>query len=97
MKRRSNKKDEDSNINSNTEATSRVGRKSNSNGDSTNVKPVFYDFMGRNHNHKTADLNLAPDSPHSGSSGVTELSSRECDDHEESSSCNSFPYFRRKS
>ncbi|XP_022148869.1 NAC domain-containing protein 83 [Momordica charantia] len=54
-------------------------------------KPVFYDFM-----RKERDLNLAPCCSSSGSSGITEISSNELDDHEESSSCNSFPYFRRK-
>ncbi|KAL3599388.1 hypothetical protein D5086_007306 [Populus alba] len=56
------------------------------------TKPVFYDFMTK---HRTTDLNLAPSSS-SGSSGITEVSCNESDDHEESSSCNSFPYFRRK-
>lgn len=57
------------------------------------TKPVFYDFMTKN---RTTDLNLAPSSSSSGSSGITEVSCNESDDHEESSSCNSFPYFRRK-
>lgn len=56
------------------------------------ARPVFYDFMTKDR----ADLNLAPCSSFSGSSGITEVSSNESDDHEESSSCNSFPYFRRK-
>ncbi|KAH7516775.1 NAC domain-containing protein 83 [Ziziphus jujuba] len=56
------------------------------------ARPVFYDFMTKDR----ADLNLAPCSSSSGSSGITEVSSNESDDHEESSSCNSFPYFRRK-
>ncbi|KAF5449278.1 hypothetical protein F2P56_029742 [Juglans regia] len=57
------------------------------------TRPVFYDFMTKD---KT-DLNLAPASSSSGSSGVTEVSSNESDhDHEESSSCNSLPFFRRK-
>lgn len=58
------------------------------------TKPVFYDFMRKD----GTDLNLAPaSSSSSGSSGVTEVSSHDqSDDHEESSSCNSFPYFRRK-
>jgi hypothetical protein len=57
------------------------------------TKPVFYDFMRKD----GTDLNLAPASSSSGSSGVTEVSSHDqSDDHEESSSCNSFPYFRRK-
>lgn len=56
------------------------------------TRPVFYDFMTKDR----TDLNLAPSSSSSGSSGVTEVSCNESDDHEESSSCNSFPYFRRK-
>ncbi|KAF5741192.1 putative NAC domain-containing protein [Tripterygium wilfordii] len=57
-------------------------------------RPVFYDFMARGGN----DSNLAPCSSSSGSSGITEVSSdnNASDEHEESSSCNSFPYFRRK-
>ncbi|OAY42507.1 NAC domain-containing protein 83 [Manihot esculenta] len=57
-----------------------------------NTKPVFYDFLTKDR----TDLNLGPSCASSGSSGVTEVSSNESDDHEESSSCNSFPYFRRK-
>ncbi|KAF2307390.1 hypothetical protein GH714_026822 [Hevea brasiliensis] len=57
-----------------------------------NTKPVFYDFLTKDR----TDLNLAPSSSFSGSSGITEVSSNESDDHEESSSCNNFPYFRRK-
>ncbi|EEF50084.1 NAC domain-containing protein 83 [Ricinus communis] len=57
-----------------------------------NTKPVFYEFLTKDR----TDLNLAPCSSSSGSSGITEVSSNESDDHEESSSCNSFPYFRRK-
>ncbi|KAF5726649.1 NAC transcription factor [Tripterygium wilfordii] len=57
-------------------------------------KPVLYDFMARG----GTDLNLAPCSSSSGSSGITDVSSdnNASDEHEESSSCNSFPYFRRK-
>lgn len=53
--------------------------------------PVFYDFMAKD--------NLVPPNSSSGSSGITQISGRneESDDHEESSSCNSFPStFRRK-
>nr|UBT01642.1 NAC transcription factor 38 [Litchi chinensis] len=59
-----------------------------------NIKPVFYDFMRKDR----TDLNLAPTSSSSGSSGITEVSSsnHESDDHEESSCCNSLPYFKRK-
>ena len=57
-------------------------------------KPVFYDFMRKE--RAETDLNLVPSSSSSGSSGITEISNNELDDHEESSSCNSFPYFRRK-
>ncbi|CAI9775274.1 unnamed protein product [Fraxinus pennsylvanica] len=45
--------------------------------------PVFYDFMAKDR----TDLNLLPVSSSSGSSGITEI---ESDNHEESSSCNSF-------
>lgn len=100
LKRRSSKNHEDSNLNSSIEVASGVVSRStsNSNNDNNNNShnPVFYDFMGRNGNRKTTDLNLAPSSLYSGSSCVTGLSSNECEDHEESSSCNSFPYFRRK-
>ncbi|KAA8530017.1 hypothetical protein F0562_034551 [Nyssa sinensis] len=50
---------------------------------------VFYDFMGKD---KT-DFNVAPASPSSGSSGITEVS---CHDDQESTSNNSFSSFRRK-
>ncbi|KAL3728521.1 hypothetical protein ACJRO7_033156 [Eucalyptus globulus] len=54
--------------------------------------PVFYDFMAR---HRS-DLNLTPCTSSSGSSGVTELSLRGGpEEHEESSSCNSFSLSRR--
>ena len=54
---------------------------------------VFYDFLAQNR----ADLNRAPPaSSSSATSGITEVSTNESDEHEESSSCNSFPYFRRK-
>lgn len=48
--------------------------------------PVFYDFMAK----EGGDL---PANSSSGSSGITQISGRneESDDHEESSSCNSFP------
>ncbi|CAN1137210.1 NAC domain-containing protein 83 [Linum perenne] len=55
-------------------------------------KPVFYDFMTKG----KRDLNLVPCGSSSGTSGVTDVSSNESDEHEENSSCNSFPYFRRK-
>ncbi|KAE8702378.1 NAC transcription factor NAM-B1 [Hibiscus syriacus] len=57
----------------------------------TTSRPVFYDFLTKN---KT-DLNLVPSSSSSVSSGITQASSNDTDDHEESS-CDSFPYFRRK-
>ena len=60
----------------------------------TSSRPVFYDFLTKD--RTTTDLNLAPSSSSSGSSGITEVSNNDTDDHEESSSCNSFPYFRRK-
>uniref|UniRef100_A0A2P2JQL0 NAC domain-containing protein n=2 Tax=Rhizophora mucronata TaxID=61149 RepID=A0A2P2JQL0_RHIMU len=56
------------------------------------TRPVFYEFLTKD---RTA-LNLAPSSSSSGSSGITEVSSNESDDHEESSRCKDFPYFRRK-
>ncbi|MBA0842544.1 hypothetical protein Goarm_002364 [Gossypium armourianum] len=55
-------------------------------------KPVFYDFLTKDR----TDLNLAPSSSSSVSSGITQVSNNDADDHEESSCCNSFPYFRRK-
>ncbi|XWS54048.1 hypothetical protein CRYUN_Cryun10bG0055200 [Craigia yunnanensis] len=55
------------------------------------TRPVLYDFLTKDR----TDLNLAPSSS-SGSSGITEVSNNDTDDHEESSICNSFPYFRRK-
>ncbi|KAJ8759339.1 hypothetical protein K2173_006859 [Erythroxylum novogranatense] len=55
-------------------------------------RPVFYDFLTK----ERTDLNLAPSSSSSGLSGVTEVSSTESDDHEESSSCHNFPYLRKK-
>lgn len=56
------------------------------------ANPVYYDFMTKNR----TDLNLAPCCSSSGSSGITEASSNESEDHEENSSCNSFSTFRRK-
>jgi hypothetical protein len=53
--------------------------------------PVFYHFMRKG--MARTDLNLVPASSSSGSSGVTDISSNETDDHEESSS---LPFFRRK-
>lgn len=55
--------------------------------------PVFFDFMARDR----TGLNLAPCTSSSGSSGVTEVSSHDGrEEHDESSSCNSFPCTRRK-
>lgn len=52
-----------------------------------NSRVVFYDFLSQN---KT-------DSSSSAASGITEISTHESDhEHEESSSSNTFPYFRRK-
>lgn len=57
------------------------------------LTPVFYDFMANNNNRSnsnrktTRDLNLAPASSSSGSSGITEASS---DGPEETTSCNTF-------
>nr|KJB31047.1 hypothetical protein B456_005G195400 [Gossypium raimondii] len=54
--------------------------------------PVFYEFLSK----ERTNLNPAPTSSSSCSSGITRVSNNDTDDHEESSSCNSFPYFRRK-
>ncbi|KAK8617361.1 hypothetical protein V6N13_080277 [Hibiscus sabdariffa] len=58
----------------------------------TTSRPVFYDFLTKDR----TDLNLVPSSSSSVSSGITQVSSNDTDDHEESSCGNSFPYFRRK-
>ncbi|KAL8258391.1 hypothetical protein R6Q59_030432 [Mikania micrantha] len=55
-----------------------------SNRKSVKSKPVFYDFMAASKKQKT-DLNLAPVSLSSGSSGVTD-DAGSCDEHEENSS-----------
>ncbi|MBA0556722.1 hypothetical protein Golob_026801 [Gossypium lobatum] len=54
--------------------------------------PVFYEFLSK----ERTNLNPAPTSSSSCSSGITRVSNNDTDDHEKSSSCNSFPYFRRK-
>jgi len=46
------------------------------------LKMVFYDFLAQNKTYSSS----------SGASGITQ----ESDEHEESSSSNTFPYFRRK-
>ncbi|XP_022777049.1 NAC domain-containing protein 83-like isoform X2 [Durio zibethinus] len=56
-------------------------------------RPVFYDFLT---SKDMTDLNLAPSSSSSGSSGITQVSNNDTDDHEESVGCSSFPYFRRE-
>lgn len=57
---------------------------------------VFYDFMAKDRKNQLSQL--APVSSCSGTSGITEISYNGRDDHEESSSCNSFsPPRRRKS
>ncbi|KAK4780728.1 hypothetical protein SAY87_016834 [Trapa incisa] len=101
LKRRGSKNDDGGGSRSIMNITST--RSSNNNNDrNDHLMPVFYDFMGGNRGgsgHKAADLNLAPphDGAYSGSSGVTEISCHEqCEDHEESSSCSSLPYIRRK-
>ncbi|KAI6692234.1 hypothetical protein NL676_019944 [Syzygium grande] len=88
LKRRSTKNDgHNHNIKSFRTATTNEVSKVGGNG------LVFYDFMAR---YKT-DLNLAPGTSSSGSSSVTEVSSHgNREEHEESSSCNSFPCSRRK-
>jgi len=64
-----------------------------------NRKPVYYEFMTKDRaKTRTTDLNVAPCSSSSGSSGVTEASERngQPEDREESSSCNSFSTLMRK-
>ncbi|KAE8716477.1 ONAC010 protein [Hibiscus syriacus] len=61
-------------------------------GEARTMRPVFYDFLTK----ERTRLNLASSSSSSCSSGITHASNNETDDHEESSGCNSFPYFRRK-
>jgi len=56
------------------------------------IKPVFYDFMAK----EKPDLNLGPACSSSGSSGMTEVSCNQMEDHEENSSCNSLSNFRKK-
>ncbi|KAL8255150.1 hypothetical protein R6Q59_033371 [Mikania micrantha] len=71
-----------SNVSKNDEAKAMVGIISNRK--SVKSKPVFYDFMAASKKQKT-DLNLAPVSLSSGSSGVTD-GAGSCDEHEENSS-----------
>ncbi|GMH02248.1 hypothetical protein Nepgr_004087 [Nepenthes gracilis] len=86
LKKRNAKTKEDSNEDSCSVSNKRIGR------------PVFYDFMTRD--RRIADLNLAPCSSSSGSSGITEVSCNQSEgeeeDREESSSCNRLSSFRRK-
>ncbi|KAK9276081.1 hypothetical protein L1049_005612 [Liquidambar formosana] len=82
LKRRSTKNDEENEQS----AVDDIGR---------NIRvgtKVFYDFMAKDR----TDLNLAPACSSSGSSGITEISCNELEDHEESSCCNSFSSFKRK-
>ncbi|XP_065852625.1 NAC domain-containing protein 83 [Euphorbia lathyris] len=94
LKKRSNKNDENNQITN----ENRVKKPKNTTSTTTTTmkpKPVFYDFLKKG--RRTTDLNLVPSSSSSGSSGITELSSSSSDEHEEeNSSCNSFPFFRRK-
>ncbi|KAF5746404.1 NAC transcription factor [Tripterygium wilfordii] len=85
LKKRGTKKEDEHNI---------VGNGVEKQIQSKKNKPVFFDFMAKG----GTDLNLAPCSSSSGSSGITEVSfdNNASDEHEESSSCHSFPYFRRK-
>ncbi|KAF8018380.1 hypothetical protein BT93_H3307 [Corymbia citriodora subsp. variegata] len=87
LKRRSTKNDGHNHNLESFRTTTREVSKARANG------PVFYDFMAR---HRT-DLNLVPCTSSSGSSGVTTEGSPRCDreEHEESSSGNSFPFSRR--
>ncbi|KAH1098490.1 hypothetical protein J1N35_015411 [Gossypium stocksii] len=85
LKKRSSgatKNEDDSLQSSNEKGAGKARRKS----------PVFYEFLSK----ERTNLNLAPASSSSCSSGITQVSNNDKDDHEESSSCNSFPYFRRK-
>lgn len=66
------------------------GNKGRSGGNSKAVR--FYDFMAK---EKKTDLNEAPAC--SSSSGITEVSSTQSDEHEEEiSNCNNLSTFRRK-
>ncbi|KAK8665601.1 hypothetical protein V6N13_005766 [Hibiscus sabdariffa] len=58
----------------------------------TTSRPVFYDFLTKDR----TDLKLVDSASSSVSSGITQVSSNDTDDREESSCCNSSPYFRRK-
>lgn len=82
LKKRSGKNEEDNTNSCNENGTRRLRIN----------RPVFYDFMRKG----MTDLNVAPSTSSSGSSGVTDVSTNESDDHEESSSCNNFPHFKRK-
>ncbi|KAK2993593.1 hypothetical protein RJ640_030900 [Escallonia rubra] len=91
LKKRSNGKNEEEAVKPHN-GSNRAAR-----GGGEKTRPVFYDFMAAK--DKTTDLNLAPASSYSGSSGITEEAScHEPDDHEGSStSCNNSPStFRRK-
>lgn len=69
---------------------------------SSKSRPVFYDFLAQSRinssndkNNNCTDLNRTPASSTSSISGITHLSSHECDEREESSSCNSLPSLTR--
>ncbi|KAK7272801.1 hypothetical protein RIF29_13841 [Crotalaria pallida] len=64
------------------------------NNTATSSKLVFYDFLAQKDNNNNNNTS----SSSSDGSGITEVSSstNELDKHDESSSCNSFPYSRRK-
>ncbi|XP_038992470.1 NAC domain-containing protein 83-like [Hibiscus syriacus] len=59
----------------------------------TTNSPVFYDFLTKG---DRTHLNLVPSSSSSVSSGITQVSSIESDEHEETSCCNSVPCLRTK-
>ncbi|KAL5552541.1 hypothetical protein UlMin_039942 [Ulmus minor] len=87
LKKRGNKNEEEQQVGNGGDQV--VVRKQRN---TTTTRPVFYDFMTK----ERADLNVAPPSTSSGSSGITDVCSNETEEHEESSSCNSFPHFRKK-
>lgn len=83
LKKRSTKNGEEATESHNFKAVGNLGK----------ARLVYYDFLAK----ERTNLNLAPASSSSGSSGVTEVSCHEADDLEESSCCNSsFSSLRRK-
>lgn len=94
LKKRGARNEEDNNNNHNN-LVDAMNNNNRAGANLRNIKPVFYDFLAR----ERADLNRAPASSSSGSSGVTEVSCNDKtdNDHEEnSSSSNSFTTFTRQ-